>query len=416
MNKLEIEYVDIDTIYPSENNAKLHPPEQIEQIKLSIERNEFNDPIAVKDNKIIEGHGRYLACKELGIKEVPIIRLDYLTEEQAREYMLVHNKLTMNSDFDLEKLQAELDEIDFDMSEYGFESPTGEEEKEIVEVDIPDIPEEPKTKPGEIYQLGKHRLMVGDSTEWINVEKLSGGAFADLLFTDPPYNVNISNSEGMTIENDNMNSEAFHEFLSKAFENAAAVLKPGAAFYIWYASREHINFETALQENGLQVHEQLIWVKNSFTFGRQDYKWQHEPCLYGWKNDGSHYFKEEFNHATIIEDRLDFDKMKKEDLKKLLEEIFTDNVAKTIIRENKPLKNDLHPTMKPVRMCAALIRNSTQEGETVLDLFGGSGSTLMACEQLNRICNIMEYDPKYADVIIKRWEDFTGEKAVLIND
>lgn len=186
-NKLEIEYVDINSISPNEKNAKLHPEEQIEQIKLSIQRNEFNDPIAVKDNIILEGHGRYEALKQLGYTEVPIIRLDYLTEEQANEYMLVHNKLTMNSDFDIEKLEFALDEINFDMSEYGFDILGDEDEKEVVEVEVPEIPDEPKSKPGEIYQLGNHRLMCGDSTDEQQVKKLMNNELADMVFTDPPY-------------------------------------------------------------------------------------------------------------------------------------------------------------------------------------------------------------------------------------
>lgn len=221
--------------------------------------------------------------------------------------------------------------------------------------------------------------------------------------------------DGLKIQNDKMTDNEFYEFLNKVFENATNQLKPGGAFYIWYASREHINFENALNENDLEVHEQLIWVKNTFTFSRQDYKWQHEPCLYGWKEGAGHYFVDEYNQPTVIEDRIEFNKLKKEEMRKLLEEIFADKRATTIIHEDKPLKNDLHPTMKPIRMCAKLIRNSTRPGELVLDLFGGSGSTLIACEQLDRVCYTMEYDPRYADVIIQRWEQFTGQKAVKIN-
>lgn len=222
--------------------------------------------------------------------------------------------------------------------------------------------------------------------------------------------------DGLKIQNDKMTDSEFYEFLDKVFENATNQLKPGGAFYIWYASREHINFENALNENDLRVHEQLIWVKNTFTFSRQDYKWQHEPCLYGWKNGEAHYFIEEYNNPTIIEDKIDFEKMKKEDMKSLLEEIYSDHVAKTIIRENKPTTSELHPTMKPIKMCAKLIRNSTRPGEIVLDLFGGSGSTLIACEQLGRKCYTMELDPHYVDVIIQRWEKYTGKKAVKLND
>ena len=415
MEKLKIEYVDIESIKPYKNNAKLHPKEQIEQIKNSIEMFGMDDPIGIWKDEIVEGHGRLIACKELGMTEVPIIRLDHLTDEERKAYTLAHNKLTMNSDFDIDILNDELMNFEtIDMSDFGFDMNFSTEEVEIVEDEVPDIPEEPKAKVGDIYQLGTHRLMCGDSTDEETVKKLMNGKQADLLFTDPPYNVNISNSQGMTIENDNMNDAVFKSFLMDAFKNASQSLKIGGAYYVWYASREHINFETSLNENGLPVKEQLIWVKNSFTFGRQDYKWKHEPCLYGWKEGASHYFVEEYNHPTVIEDELDLDSMKKEDMKRLLEELLADKTPTTVIHENKPIKNDLHPTMKPLKMCADMIRNSSKENEIVLDLFGGSGSTLITCEQLKRTCYMMEYDPKYVDVIIERWENFTGEKAVKI--
>lgn len=417
MQKLKIEYVDIDSIKPYKNNAKLHPKEQIEQIKKSIEQFGMDDPIGVWNNEIVEGHGRLIACQELGFKEVPIIRLDHLTNEERKAYTLAHNKLTMNSDFDLDILNEELFSFEnIDMSDFGFDIDTKITEYEVVEDDYEiEPPEEPKAKVGDIYQLGKHRLMCGDSTDEKDVERLGGGQLLDLFFTDPPYNVDISNSDGLKIMNDNMEDNAFKQFLLDSFKSATNLLKKGGAFYIWYADSEDLNFRNACLENDLIIKQCLIWVKNGFNFGRQDYKWQHEPCLYGWKNGDGHYFVEEYNHPTVIEDELDFEKMKKEEMKQLLEEIFSDNVAKTIIKENKPLKNDLHPTMKPVRMCAKLIKNSTREGEKVLDLFGGSGSTLIACEQINRICYMMEYDPVYVDVIIDRWEKFTGEKAVKIN-
>lgn len=305
----------------------------------------------------------------------------------------------------------------FDTNELDDILGTIEEEKEVVDDNFVEvIPEEPKSKPGEVYQLGNHRLMCGDSTNEEDVAKLMNGIKADLLFTDPPYNVNVSNSQGMTIENDNMDNESFKEFLSKAFKCASASLKLGGAFYVWHADSETVNFRTQCNENELLVKQTLIWVKNSFNFGRQDYKWQHEPCLYGWKEGAGHYFVEEYNNPTVLEDELDLDKMKKEDLKKMLEEILENHPATSIIRENKPLKNDLHPTMKPLKMCGELIRHSCKPGEVVLDLFGGSGSTLITCEQLDRTCYMMEYDPKYADVIIDRWEQFTGKKAVKISD
>ena len=415
MEKLKIEYVDINSIKPYKNNAKQHPEEQIEQIKKSIEMFGMDDPIGIWKDEIVEGHGRLIACKELGMTEIPIIRLDHLTDEERKAYTLAHNKLTMNSDFDIDILNEELMSFEtIDMSDFGFELDLETEEHEIIQDEVPDIPEEPKSKMGEIYQLGEHRLMCGDSTNPEEVKILCNGEEMDLLFTDPPYNVDISNSDGLKIANDNMSDSEFKKFLSKAFANASENLKKGGAFYIWYSDAEDLNFRTSCFENELDIKQCLIWVKNGFNFGRQDYKWKHEPCLYGWKEGAGHYFVEEYNHPTVIEDELDFSKMKKEEMRQLLEEIYSKNIPMTIVHENKPIKNDLHPTMKPLNMCAGMIRNSSKKNEKVLDLFGESGSTLITCEQLGRKCYMMEYDPKYVDVIIERWENFTGQKAVKI--
>lgn len=417
--KLKVEYYPIESIKPYENNAKIHTKEQIEQIKNSIREFGMNDPIAIwsDDNIIIEGHGRLMACQELGMTEVPIIRLDDLTDEQRKAYTLAHNKLTMNTDFDMEILNAELESLDLDMSEFGFDD-IKEPEIDIKDDDfkIEDVEPEkvPKSKAGDIYKLGNHYLMCGDSTNPDDVNKLMQGNIADLVVTDPPYNVNVSNSQGMTIENDNMTDASFKEFLNGAFLNLSNNLKEGGAFYVWYASKEHINFETALNNNGLEVRQCLIWVKNHFNFGRQDYKWKHEPCLYGWKEGAGHYFIDEFNHPSVIEDKIDFDNLKKDEAIEMLRKIYEDGISTTVIHEDKPTINDLHPTMKPLKLLARLIRNSSKENEIVLDLFGGSGSTLITCEQLNRRCYMMEYDPIYVDTIIKRWEDFTGKKAIKI--
>lgn len=237
---------------------------------------------------------------------------------------------------------------------------------------------------------------------------------ADMVLTDPPYNVNVENSQGMKIQNDNMDNKAFGEFLTRAFKNLSEILKAGGAFYIWFASREHINFEKALNENGLKVRQEIIWNKNMFILGNQDYQWKHEPCLYGWKDGAAHYFIDDRTQATVIEDKhQDFRKLKKEELVKMLEEIYADKISTTIIEENKPTINDLHPTMKPIKLLSRLIKNSSRIDECVVDLFGGSGSTLIACEQLSRPCYMMELDPKYCDVIVKRWETLTGKKAEL---
>lgn len=291
----------------------------------------------------------------------------------------------------------------------------------------PEIPTEAKSHLGEIYQLGNHRLMVGDSTNSQQVLDLLGGVETDLVVTDPPYNVaivggshalsqeKIKQQGGKTILNDDMSDDDFEDFLTKAFANLEASLKPGGAFYIWHAGKTQREFEKAMNANGLEMKEQLIWNKNTFTFGRSDYQWKHEPCLYGWKEGAGHYFTNDRTQSTVLDDEtIDFDKLKKDEAIELLKRIFSEEVPTTIIDENRPNKADLHPTMKPIKLIARLIRNSSKEGESVLDLFGGSGSTLIAAEQLNRKCFMMEYDPKYADVIIQRWEAFTGEKAIKI--
>lgn len=387
--KLQIEYLKKEELKPYANNAKIHTKEQIEQIKKSIEEFGFNDPIAIwGDNEIIEGHGRLLAVMKMPeITEVPVIRLDALTDEQRRAYMLVHNKLTMNTDFDIDILGIELSDIvDIDMSDFGFDLQTEYEQSEIIEDEVPDVPEEPITKIGDIWQLGNHRLICGDSTDVNVVERLMNGQKADLYLTDPPYNVDYEGStkDKLKIQNDKMDNESFRQFLRDAFCAADNAMREGAVFYIWHSDSEGYNFRGACFDNGWKVRECLIWNKNSMVLGRQDYQWKHEPCLYGWKDGASHLWASDRKQTTV----LNFD---------------------------RPTRNDMHPTMKPITLMAYQISNNTHDGDLVLDTFGGSGSTLIACEQLNRKCYMAELDEKYCDVIIQRWENFTGKKAVLIN-
>lgn len=241
----------------------------------------------------------------------------------------------------------------------------------------------------------------------------------DLLLTDPPYNVDYQGGtkDKLKIANDNMDDVAFISFLTAAFNCAIQSMRQGAAFYVWHADSKGFEFRTALQEVGLTLRETLIWVKNSLVLGRQDYQWRHEPCLYGWKEGAAHYFIDDRSQSTVIEDAgVDYRKMKKDELLKVVQRLTDVSVPNTVIYEDKPTKNDIHPTMKPVKLMARLIRNSTRQGETVLDLFGGSGSTMIACEQIGRKCFTMEFDPKYCDAILARWEKLTGEKAVLLND
>ena len=429
MEKLKVEYIDTGELKPYENNAKIHTVEQIDQIARSIKEFGMNDPIAVwKDNEIIEGHGRLLACQKLGITEVPIIRLDGLTDEQRRAYMNVHNQLTMNTGFDIELLAKELGRIEkIDMAKFGFDISSMEpEDGDVIEDDYTE-PEQiqPKTKLGDVYRLGDHILMCGDSTNEDDVRRLCGGGPADLLITDPPYNVDLGitdieeakkrrrRTDGLQIQNDAMSAEDFRKFLIKAMSNAEKVMRAGAVYYIWHADSNGMLFREVVEEVGLPLRQNLIWVKNALVLGRQDYQWRHEPCLYGWKPGAGHYFTDSRAESTVWDDSPDLEHISKADAIELLRTIY-ERVATSTIYENRPTTSKLHPTMKPVTLIGYQIANSSRRGETVLDLFGGSGSTLMACEQLGRRCRTMEYDPKYCDVIITRWEKYTGRKATKI--
>ena len=332
---------------------------------------------------------------------VPVKYADDLTDEEIKAYRLVDNKTAEMAEWDFDALDLELKNIkDIDMGGFGFDSNVFDEEKEIVEDDFnTSLPENPASKHGNIYRLGRHKLMCGDSTVLECVKKLVWGVPVDLLLTDPPYNVDYDAKEkrlekvrpnkrvalkkNTGIENDKIGDHEFREFLRKAFANAYEVMKSGAAFYIWHAEIEGYNFRGACRDSGLDVKQCIIWKKQHITLGRWDYQWIHEPCLYGWKKGASHSWYSDRKQTTVLE----FD---------------------------KPNRSELHPTMKPVALFDYLIKNSTKEGDIVLDLFGGSGTTIMACEQNGRAGYVMEYDPKYVDVIIKRWEDFTGEKAELI--
>lgn len=349
-----------------------------------------------------------------------IKRAEEFSEEEEREFIIKDN--VAYGSWDDKILDEEFSEDE--LIDWGMLDPDeGEEEEKEAEEDgftDEDIENAPtRCNAGEVWQLGEHILMCGDSTKSDDVEKLMGGVLTDLLLTDPPYNVDYQGGtkDKLKIANDNMDDVAFISFLTAAFNCAIQSMRQGAAFYVWHADSKGFEFRTALQEVGLTLRETLIWVKNSLVLGRQDYQWRHEPCLYGWKEGAAHYFIDDRSQSTVIEDAgVDYRKMKKDELLKVVQRLTDVSVPNTVIYEDKPTKNDIHPTMKPVKLMARLIRNSTRQGETVLDLFGGSGSTMIACEQIGRKCFTMEFDPKYCDAILARWEKLTGEKAVLLND
>ena len=442
---VELREVEIATLRPYERNAKQHGKEQVERIARSIRELGFLSPCLIdQELNVIAGHGRILAAKTIGMETVPCVFVEGLTEEQRKAYILADNRLTEMGEWDMDLVQQELAALadaDFDISLTGFDPDlrfddsmgqiqddgwTGAEEK---------LAEEPSSCVGDIYQLGNHRLMCGDSTDPEMVAALMNGEKADMLVTDPPYNIGLGGDEsgsaqsndemskrrkkqddGAFLLNDNLGEKEFVEFLTKAMTNAKDALREGGAFYVWYATRTTEQFLDGMRKAGLEVKQILIWVKSHFTLGRQDYQWQHEPCLYGWKDGAAHYFVDSRKQSTVIEDLMpDLAHMKKAEMEALLKEIYAEETATDVIHESKPNVSELHPTMKPIKLIARQIRNSSQPGEKVLDLFGGSGTTMIACEQMDRQCFMMEFDPHYADVIVDRWEALTGRKALKVN-
>lgn len=415
MSDREVRIISVSEVKPYEQNPR-NNAEAVKYVARSIEAYGFKQPIVVdKDNVIIAGHTRWLAAKSIGMKDIPAIIADDLSEEEVKQYRLVDNKVAELSTWDFGLLEEELADIDIDMSLFGFENMSNDDDPEVEDDEFSESDDIPKrAKTGDIYILGRHRLMCGDSTKEKDIQTLMNGEKADLYLTDPPYNVNY---EGKTknelkIQNDNQEDDSFFEFLQDAFRAVDTVLKPGGAFYIWHAGLNGRVFTLALDKIGWEIRQILIWNKNHFTFGRQDYQWKHEPCLYGWKSGDAHYFTNSRVETTVIEDKVDVRKMAKAELINYIKELRQAiDYQTTILNADKPLVNAFHPTMKPVELMGYLIKNSSREGENVLDSFGGSGSTLIACEQLNRTCYMMELDPHYCDVIIARWEKFTGETA-----
>lgn len=391
MNTERFEQVPIDKLVPYARNARTHSKEQIAQLRASLREFGFVSPAVIDaDYNILVGHGRITAAREEGYENVPCVFAENLTEAQKRAYILADNQLALNAGWDEEMLSVELSDLQdqsFDLSLLGFDAGEldkllgTENEKDIVDDDFDlasALEKASFVEPGDIWTVGRHRLMCGDATSPEDVEKLMDGKKANLVLTDPPYGVSFKASDGLTIQNDSLKGEEFYKFLLAAFKNMADHLEKGGAAYCFHADTEGLTFRKAFIDAGFHLAGVCIWVKNSLVLGRSDYQWQHEPVLYGFLQNGKHPW-------------------------------YSDRKQTTIWNYDKPKRNKDHPTSKPLDLLGYPIQNSSQENSVVIDTFGGSGSTLMACEQLNRICCMMELDPKYASVILRRYVEDTGD-------
>ena len=384
----------VSDLIPYALNSRTHSDDQVAQIAASIREFGFTNPILIDEsNGLIAGHGRLLAARKLELEEVPSIVLSGLSDAQKRAYVIADNQLALNAGWDIERLKLEIDHlksVDFDIDLLGFDmdfidslNPIDSTDGLTDEDECGEPPVDPVTVLGDIWVMGKHRLVCGDSTSTDALGVLCNGREVDMWLTDPPYNVAYEGKtkDARTIKNDSMADGDFRQFWRDCYVAADTVMKAGAVFYIWHADSEGYNFRGAAYDAGWKVRQCLIWKKSTMVMGRQDYHWKHEPCLYGWKDGSGHLWAADRKQTTILE----FD---------------------------KPARNGEHPTMKPVALFEYQMLNNTKGGDIVLDSFGGSGTTLIAAEKNGRVAYLMELDPKYCDVIIKRWQDFTGKEAV----
>ncbi len=389
----------LDKLIPYSKNPRTHSDAQIAQIAESIKAFGFNSPILVDSNAgIIAGRGRYLAARMLQLKEVPVIVLDHLTETQKRAYIIADNQIAQNAGWDEELLRLELaalQEEDFNIDLIGFEDyelaqllADQDAAEGLTDEDaVPELPQSPVSAPADLWLLGHHKLLVGDATVAADVRRLMGEDFADCVFSDPPYNTDY---EGYTesrlkIQNDQMSADEFKRFLRNSFSSFRSAVKPGASLYVCHSSFWQREFQNALETAGFEVRCQIIWAKNTFAWGFGRYKFQHEPIFYC--------------HVKSLKDPW-----------------YGDKSQSTLWEQNKPAANRLHPTMKPVELIERALANSSKAGDVIIDLFGGSGSTLIACERRGRKARLMEIDPKYADVVVRSWQEYSGKQAMLDGD
>ena len=400
MPELKIEYWPIDRLVFYARNPRKNE-HAVPKMASLIKEFGFKVPVVARsDGSVVDGHLRLMAARHLGMETVPVVLADEWTPAQVKAFRIAVNKSAELAEWDTSLLALEIEdlkELDFDLELTGFELPELEDimgagadggtEGQTDPDAVPEAQEEPVSRLGDVWLLGRHRLMCGDSTDAGSVALLMAGEKADLLLTDPPYNVSYEGGtkDRLTILNDSMDDEKFRSFLADAIKAADTVMKNGAAFYIWHADIEGYNFRGAVRDTGWMVRQCLIWVKNSMVLGRQDYQWKHEPCLYGWKDGAAHLWTSDRRQTTVLE-------------------------------FNKPNRNGEHPTMKPVELFEYQMLNSTNREAVVLDLFGGSGTTMIAAEKNGRSARLMELDPRYCDVIVRRWQDFTGQEATLEAD
>ena len=387
----EMQLVDINRLIPYVNNARTHSPEQITKLRSSLREFGFINPVIIdKDFNVLAGHGRLMAAKAEGITEVPCVFAEHLTEAQKKAYIINDNRSALDAGWDDELLKVEMEalqDMGFDLSMTGFDTDEldelfkNEDDSEVKDDDFDltaALEKASFVERGDIWTVGKHRLMCGDATSADDVNALMGDTKANLILTDPPYGVSFKSASGLTIQNDSIKDEEFYTFLLNAFKCMADHLEKGGAAYVFHADTEGLNFRRAFVDAGFHLAGCCIWVKDSLVLGRSDYQWQHEPVLYGFLQNGKHKW-------------------------------FSDRKQTTIWNFDKPKRNANHPTSKPLDLLSYPIGNSTQENAVVIDTFGGSGSTMMACEQMNRVCFMMELDPKYASVILRRYVEDTGD-------
>lgn len=394
----KIEKVPIDKLVPYARNARTHSKEQILQLRSSIREFGFLNPCLIdKDYNVIAGHGRIMAAKEEGLIELPCVFVEHLTDAQKRAYIIADNRLAMNAGWDEEMLSVELSDLegaDFDLDLLGFTDAElkkllGDIETEEDDFDLTAALEEASfVKPGDLWTVGRHRLICGDATKKENVEKLMDGKKANLILTDPPYAVSYTSASGLSIQNDNLKPEEFYEFLLSAFQNMVSVSESGASAYVFHADTEGLTFRKTFEEAGFHLSGVCIWAKDSLVLGRSPYQWSHEPILFGWTKKGKHRW-------------------------------YAGRAETTVWHFDKPKRNENHPTSKPIDLLSYPIQNSSQANAIVLDLFGGSGSTLIACEQTDRICYMAELDDKYASVILRRYVEYkngASEDVFVLRD